>query len=53
LQETLDAQEEMTPEQEFSAALAWMHSNGLTMYDNEQDFRPQDILTREEASKII
>ncbi len=53
LQENLDSQNEMTPEEEFSAALNWMYSNGLTMYDNEEDYRPEDILTREEASKII
>ncbi len=38
---------------EFQQALAWMYDNGLTMYDNEENFRPEDWLTREEAAKMI
>ena len=38
---------------EFEQALAWMYSNGLTMYDNEIEYRPDDGLLREEAAKII
>jgi len=38
---------------EFEQALAWMYANGLTMYDNEEDYRPEDWLLREEAAKII
>lgn len=30
-----------------------MYENGLTMYDNETDYRADDGLTREEAAKII
>lgn len=38
---------------EFEQALAWMYANGLTMYNNETDYRPEDGLLREEAAKII
>ncbi len=38
---------------EFHEALAWMYINWLTMYDNDIDYRPNDFLSREEASKII
>jgi len=38
---------------EFQQALAWMYSNGLTKYDNETEYRPEDGLLREEAAKII
>lgn len=38
---------------EFEQALRWMYANGLTMYDNENDYRPEDGLLREEAAKII
>ncbi len=44
---------EIDPADEFANALAWMYANGLTMYENEEEFRPYDPLTREEASKII
>lgn len=30
-----------------------MYANGLTKYDNEDDYRPDDGLLREEAAKII
>lgn len=30
-----------------------MYANGLTKYDNENDYRPNDGLLREEAAKII
>lgn len=30
-----------------------MYANGLTKYDNETDYRPEDRLLREEAAKII
>lgn len=49
----IDEIEEISPEDEFTNALAWMYANGLTMYDNKEEFRPKDFLTREEASKII
>ncbi|MEI6672986.1 MAG: S-layer homology domain-containing protein [bacterium] len=38
---------------EFQQALAWMYNNGLTKYDNEEEYRADDGLTREEAAKII
>jgi len=38
---------------EFQQALGWMYDNGLTRYDNEIDYRPDDGLTREESAKII
>ncbi len=31
----------------------WMYENGLTKYDNLQDFRPNDLITRGEISKFI
>lgn len=43
----------INPEDEFANALAWMYKNWLTMYDNSGDYRMYDLLTREEAAKII
>ena len=45
--------ESITFEEEFAAALAWMYANWLTMYNNSGDYRMYDLLTREEAAKII
>jgi hypothetical protein len=30
-----------------------MYKNGLTKYDNAEEFRPYDNLTREESAKMI
>jgi hypothetical protein len=30
-----------------------MYTNGLTRYNNEIEYRPNDFLTREEVAKII
>jgi DNA-binding XRE family transcriptional regulator len=30
-----------------------MYANGLTKYNNETEYRPEDGLLREEAAKII
>ena len=38
---------------EFDKALYWMYMNWLTKYDNPDDFRPYDSLTREESAKMI
>ncbi len=38
---------------EFEQALARMYDHGLTMYDNEIEYRPEDGLMREEAAKIL
>lgn len=38
---------------EFQKALQWMFTNGLTKYSNENEYRPDDFLTREEVAKII
>ena len=38
---------------EFDKALYWMYMNWLTMYNNSEDFRPYDNLTREESAKIV
>jgi len=38
---------------EFDKALYWMYMNWLTMYDNSEDFRPYDNLTREESAKMV
>jgi hypothetical protein len=40
-------------EAEFEKALAWMYANGLTKYNNTDEYRPDDGLLREEAAKII
>lgn len=39
--------------QSFTSVLDWMHSNGLTKYDQVNDFRPNDNITRGEASKFV
>ena len=38
---------------EFQQALSRMFANGLTRYSDETEYRPDDFLTREEATKII
>ena len=38
---------------ELEDAHAWMYNNWLTIYDNLNDYRPNDNLTREEAAKIV
>ncbi len=38
---------------EFDKALYWMYKNWLTKYDNAEEFRPYDKLTREESAKMI
>ena len=45
--------ENINPEDEFSIALARMYANWLTMFNNSGDYRMYDVLTREEAAKII
>lgn len=50
---TLTWNTNIDPEDEFSMALAWMYANWLTMYNNSGDYRMYDVLTREEAAKII
>ena len=44
---------EVNPEDEFASAIAWMHANGLTKYNNTGDYMGDEPLTREQASKII
>ncbi len=39
--------------QTFPTVLDWMHSNGLTKYDQVNDFRPYDNITRWEAAKFV
>lgn len=39
--------------QSFPTVLEWMYSNGLTMYNQVSDFRPNDFITRGEASKFV
>lgn len=56
LEDTVVVEINTTPvdlETEFANALFWMYSNWMTMYDNKEDYRMYDLLTREEASKII
>ena len=38
---------------EFDKALYWMYMNWLTKYNNAEEFRPYDKLTREESAKMI
>ena len=38
---------------EFDRALYRMYMNGLTKYNNTEEFRPYDKLTREESAKMI
>ena len=38
---------------EFDRALYWMYMNWLTKYNNSEEFRPYDSLTREESAKMI
>ena len=38
---------------EFDKALYRMYMNWLTKYDNSEDFRPYDNLTREESAKMV
>jgi hypothetical protein len=40
-------------ETEFADALAWMYANWLTKYNNKDDYKMYDLVTRQEASKII
>ncbi len=40
-------------ETEFADALAWMYANWLTKYDNKDEYKMYDLVTREETSKII
>ncbi len=40
-------------ETEFADALAWMYANWLTKYNNKEDYKMYDLVTREETSKII
>ena len=44
---------DIDPADEFANALAWMYTNGLTMYNNSWDYRMYDEITREEAAKMI
>lgn len=41
------------PADEFANALAWMYKNWLTMYNTTWEYRMYDLLTREEAAKMI
>ena len=38
---------------EFEESLEWMHSEGLTQYDNVNDFMPAANLTREQAAHFF
>lgn len=38
---------------EFAEALEWMYNNWLTKYNNKEDYKMYDLVTRQEASKII
>lgn len=39
--------------QSFGTVLDWMFSNWLTKYDQAEDFRPADYITRWEAAKFV
>lgn len=38
---------------ELQAAVEWMHTNGMTKYNNPDEFRSDDVLTRQEAAKFF
>lgn len=38
---------------ELEKAIYWMYTNGLTMYTTTTSYRPNDLLTREEAAKLM
>jgi len=38
---------------ELESAVQWMYANDLTRYDNIQEYRPADTLTREQAAKFF
>jgi hypothetical protein len=38
---------------ELEKAIYWMYTNGLTMYNTALTYRPNDLLTREEAAKLM
>ncbi|HMT01480.1 MAG TPA: hypothetical protein PKD96_00080 [Candidatus Absconditabacterales bacterium] len=40
-------------DEEFVSAISWMHRNGLTQYTNVEDYRPFELLTREQSAKMI
>lgn len=40
-------------DQDLEDAVQWMYTNDLTRYDNIQDYRPADTLTREQAAKFF
>lgn len=42
-----------TNDPEFAKALTWMNTNGYTMYNDEDSFRPFSTLRRDEAAKFI
>jgi hypothetical protein len=44
---------ELSSGSEFDKALYRMYQNGLTMYATSDDYRPSDLLTREESAKIV
>lgn len=39
--------------EELQTAITWMYNQGLTMYDNIEQFLPNNTMTREEASKFF
>ncbi|MFA5748286.1 MAG: S-layer homology domain-containing protein, partial [Candidatus Absconditabacterales bacterium] len=38
---------------ELKEAISWMNDNGLTNFNNIQDYKPFELLTREQASKVL
>lgn len=40
-------------DEEFSAALAWMYETHITKYDTQEAYGPFDLLTREQAAKML
>ena len=40
-------------EDELQQSIDWMYEQGLTMYDNIEEFLPDKTMTREEASKFF
>lgn len=37
----------------FTNALLWMYNNDMTMFSDASDFKPYDIITREQSAKLL
>lgn len=42
-----------TPTSLITQAIQWWYTNKLTIFNNENDFKPKDLITREQAAKFF